>query len=418
METYNQVYSILTHHRPLEGSVEYILKSTLKGNVRDPQSLVDFSLPNSLIAVVKKAMALEPDHRYSSVLELKGDIQKYLAGYSTLAEDSNLYKEFKLFIKRNKATSFVSFSALLVIVFISFYFIDALKKEVNETRIASEKAQSAAAKASSLLDELTSTFLEEAELASKTFIYQYPSESLARTLDQSQKILTTIPGHPVAQEHFIYALFIMQRFDDVLRSPYTNNYPEISQLCEKYAPLISAKTNQLTPINLAQLIGELKGKVKNHYSVGEKMLAYVSEKSKYTASFGHVVKELIKILNPQWDGSGYEYSNNRNKLDLTSPQIKYLKGSDDESSGQSILRFMRIDKLNLKGSAVEDLAQLKSIKIQTLDIRDTPIKDLNKLYTLKKLSELVGYEGQLDDKQISKLPRSIRVRVVEVVPKE
>ena len=78
---------------------------------------------------------------------------------------------------------------------------------------------------------------------------------------------------------------------------------------------------------------------------------------------------------------------------------------------------MRIDRLILKGSSIEDLSQLKSIKIESLDIRDTPVKDLDKLYELKKLSELVVYKGQLDEAQISKLPRSIRAREVEMTPK-
>lgn len=414
------LFSILTYKRPLEGEIEYMLKCTVRGILKDPQDLVDYTLPNSLVAVVKRAMALKPEERYSSVLELRSDVQKYLSGYSTAAEDSNLYKEFKLFIKRNKAASLITLIALIFITCLSFFFIDALKEEISETKKASKRAEVAAEqfknernKANNLLDELTETFLQEAQLASETFVYQYPSESLKSTLSKSEKILETIPDHPIARERYILSLFIMQRFDKLLESPYKNSSPLLVELAKKYEPLINKKTNKLDILNLSQLFDDISGNVENDFSICERMLAYASEKSKYTASFGFAVKSLIKILNPEWDGEGYGYSNNRNKLELKSPQIKYLKGPDNKSSGQSVLRFMRIDRLNLRGSAIDDLSQLQSIKIESLDIRDTPIDQLENLYKLKKLSELIVYEEQFRGGQLANLPRSIRARVFD-----
>ena len=74
-------------------------------------------------------MADEPELRYSSVNRLKEDIESFLNGYATQAEEASSIKLLKLFILRNKALSFTSCISFLVIIFGTLVFIENIQEE-------------------------------------------------------------------------------------------------------------------------------------------------------------------------------------------------------------------------------------------------------------------------------------------------
>jgi serine/threonine protein kinase len=69
-------------------------------------------VPDSLVAVCRKALALSPAQRYASVEELQCDITAYQNGFATSAENAGWFKQVSLAIKRNKT---VSLAAALVL---------------------------------------------------------------------------------------------------------------------------------------------------------------------------------------------------------------------------------------------------------------------------------------------------------------
>ncbi len=71
-------------------------------------------IPDSLAAVVRKAMAFEPAARYDGVPELQRDIAAYQSGFATSAEKAGKWKRFTLLVKRNKAAS-IGIAAVLVL---------------------------------------------------------------------------------------------------------------------------------------------------------------------------------------------------------------------------------------------------------------------------------------------------------------
>ena len=93
-----------------------------------------------------KAIKTNPESGYSCVNELKNDVQKYLSGYSTSAEEASLFKEFSLMVRRNKITTTVAVLALIVIVSMTIIFIDSLKDKIQETELERQKATKLAEK--------------------------------------------------------------------------------------------------------------------------------------------------------------------------------------------------------------------------------------------------------------------------------
>jgi serine/threonine protein kinase len=411
------LYSILTYKRPLDGNVNEILKNTLLGNIVPPHLRSSQDVPLGLQAVVKRAMEVNPDQRYQTVLELKNDVQKFLEGYSTEAENSNIFREVKLFIKRNKAASSITFLGLIIICLLSVFFIQALKKEVLETHKASQQAKASAAqykqernKANELLDNLTTHFLKESELASKTFVYQYPERSLKRTIYNSKKILQLIPDHNRAQHHLLLSLFMMQRFNEIDALPY-NNLPSIKNLSRKYAPLLKNQADKLSVTDLRDLIRDIVKLFKYKYPVAERILAYASHKKNHKTDFFPVVSEILKIINPHWNGEGFTYDRSRQHLSISSKNILYLKGITYPGSGHSIIRFLRLRSLSLTGSKINDLTHLESLELESLDLRGSSITDLSKLYKLKKVGEIIISKGQFSEAQINAMPKTITLSV-------
>ena len=72
-------------------------------------------VPESLVPVVLKAMALRPGERYESVQKLQADVTAYQDGFATSAEQAHAWKWFKLLIARNK-TLFGALAAIFAIL--------------------------------------------------------------------------------------------------------------------------------------------------------------------------------------------------------------------------------------------------------------------------------------------------------------
>ena len=138
------LYFILTGRAPLEGeNTQQSIQKTRSGDIPTIKSLAP-DTANSLVAICDKAMALAPEDRYQSVLELKNDILKYQHGFPTAAEDAGAWSALQLFIKRNlritvmASAFFVLFNAALVIFFanLSEKEQQAREAELEATRAA------------------------------------------------------------------------------------------------------------------------------------------------------------------------------------------------------------------------------------------------------------------------------------------
>ena len=73
---------------------------------------LDHPVPDSLVHVVLKAMALQPNDRFPTVKKLQADVAAYQSGHATSAEEARPWKRFKLLVARNK----VLFSAIATVL--------------------------------------------------------------------------------------------------------------------------------------------------------------------------------------------------------------------------------------------------------------------------------------------------------------
>ena len=128
------LYSILTLKKPITGAgVKDILRKTIKHELVPPlERSPERHIPKPLAAIAMKAMSLKQSDRYSSVKKLIKDINAYTGNYATMAENANIFKHARLFIKRHKTEVISAFIvALTIVAFIMTYIF-------NETKLRSK----------------------------------------------------------------------------------------------------------------------------------------------------------------------------------------------------------------------------------------------------------------------------------------
>lgn len=124
------LYSLLSYKTPFNGSLQEVLEKTVKGNSLELKP----ELPRSLVAITQKAMAVEKSQRYENVQALKNDIENYLHGYATEAENAGFLKLFKLLVLRNRLLSSVIISALSATIIGSVYLLQKSMQRKNWLR--------------------------------------------------------------------------------------------------------------------------------------------------------------------------------------------------------------------------------------------------------------------------------------------
>ena len=99
-------------------------------------------IPDSLAAVVRKAMALDRDRRYAGVAELQADITAYQGGFATDAENASLWKHTVLLVKRHKAAFTTAAAAWAIITALAIWFVinlNAERKRAEAGEVAAEQ---------------------------------------------------------------------------------------------------------------------------------------------------------------------------------------------------------------------------------------------------------------------------------------
>lgn len=85
-------------------------------------------IPESLQAVVAKALATEPERRYANIQELQADVRAYQSGFATAAESAGALRQFRLFIGRHWRVSIAVAAGLALLISSSaFYAVGVIR---------------------------------------------------------------------------------------------------------------------------------------------------------------------------------------------------------------------------------------------------------------------------------------------------
>ena len=117
------LYAMLAVQNPLAGQKqEAVLDAALQGRIPPPsEAAPDREIPEALEAIVVKAMAFHPEDRYTSVADLKADINSFREGFAPRAENASALRRAALFVNRNFIVTMLA--AIILVLLAALIFV-------------------------------------------------------------------------------------------------------------------------------------------------------------------------------------------------------------------------------------------------------------------------------------------------------
>ncbi|MDF7826782.1 serine/threonine-protein kinase [Pontiellaceae bacterium B12227] len=426
------LYAILTQHPPFRGDPETIQELTLAGMVVSPASAFPKrSVPKGLNAVVMKALALKPSHRYGSVAALGNDVKSFLTGFSTSAENAGFIKEAALFYKRNQAACLVGLTAIIVVVVTTGLFIAELQNSIVQIRqshglaetrrqeaearrleaeVASERYREELTRNMRLMGSLSGNLKMESYELSRTLIYSDPIRALELAIQRLNFLKSKDKDVDVGSQ-IGYCHFIMQDFETANEyfEPDNEWQGDVFVISQKYEDL---KVGELLELDqLANLIADLQPLKSNRKPLMEKILVCDNAMREDKTGYERLVRSVLAGWNGRWTHGRFEYDPDEAALLLRGNQLKEFAIISEDTSGESPLRFIEIDSLDAQYTGLYDLNHIKTLSIHSLDIRATKVDDLNPIHQFPALRTLIVGRRQFSAKQLAGLPKTLNLDV-------
>lgn len=421
------LYEMLTLRPSVEGkNVDEVLDKVAEGRIKPPEFYNSSSggsgdtgkkdaarkyiklrhcpnekIPTSLSAVCMQAMRYNIEDRYQSVRALKKDIQAYLHGYATEAENPDALRQISLLIQRHKRECVLIAASLLIIIGLVLSFVHDLRaKEADaqmariEAEGARDDAQKQQARAEQSLADLKNTvpvFVGRA----KQYINTNELEAAMETLNLALQI---DPHHADCW---------------ALKGNIFQSQMEFEKSLSAYEKSLNAQENKEAKLNIdisKTMIKRKKAKFKGEpYGTDDLLYLYQAfidqgrsreaivvlaklkgESRKVLLSWDAIFKKMVqngdmKSFSLRQDEDGLL---TLNMTGLKRNDLSFLKGMPIKTlliprypkiSDITPLADLPLQKLDLEGTSVFDLSPLRHLKLNYLRIGNTKVKDVSVL---------------------------------------
>ena len=169
-----------------------------------PDSGVKLDLPHAdFTAVLKKALAIEPEHRYATADRLREDLSLLLAGHPVSARPASSGYRLLRFVTRHKLAALISLAATILVLTLSISFVQRLATERDATRQHAEQAERARLETEQVVDFLSGLFRASDPYARTDG--RAPADLSARELlDRSaERLSEALPDQPLARARLL-----------------------------------------------------------------------------------------------------------------------------------------------------------------------------------------------------------------------
>jgi tetratricopeptide (TPR) repeat protein len=327
----------------------------------------DRPVPASLLAVCRKALASTAPARYASVEDLQRDLAAYQGGFATSAENAGAWKQFTLFVRRNKAASLGVAAVLLVGATLG-------TKAVVEGRRAERALTDLKASAPSLL-----------KLAgSEAGMQQFP-EAL-RDLDAA---IGLDPALAPARWQRAWVLIGMEKWSeaaDAVRLARQHD-PSSTQLAAVLPKLEEMAAMDEAARWTSERIAGLAAYLEEVGATGS--LVALAAKLKLGAE---ARRQLVEKRVGQWLGEKAKFS-----CKVTGENLIDLNLRDLPIDTLEPLRGLPLDRLDLGGTRVTDLSPLRGMKLTMLNLDRTKVADISPLAGMPMRDFTSSSSGSIHD---------------------
>ncbi|MCM8533010.1 MAG: protein kinase, partial [Lentisphaeraceae bacterium] len=378
------LYNLLTLKKPVNTeSLRKSLTDTVSNNIEDPLR-IDSSIPQSLAAVTMKALSRNKEDRYHSVLELRGEINKWLSGFATDAEDADFWTALWLFTKRHRQICL--FSAVVIVLVFSF----TVQVITKERRALEARELYLEEKEKARLDALRSVphlvMLTNQSMTNSAYDEALEYINMANEKDPQNIDVWSLKGkvHFVRQEY-------MKSFKAFENAPSTGRALWIVPLLKK---LYKMKGSQEF-LDFEQM--EVLIKMIGDRGYSYPLCAYPVQRA---SDLDFAVKtSMLSVKHDKynrkvndWDFE-YEIDNGKVILDFSGiSQLRSLRG----------MKNLPIKKLDISNTSVEEHETFLDLPLEEMNISGSKIINPLALLKIKTLKKVIINKGQYPNMQLSR----------------
>jgi serine/threonine protein kinase len=393
------LYFILTHRPPVSGdSMNEIVERTLEGSLVRPSKVVSGkTIPFGLEAVVMKALALDPADRYGTVAAFRDELDRYLMGFATLAQQAGWVERMGLLIKRRRITFNVSLffiTVLTAVIAASFVKILGEKNQAESARSTAlenlrlYKQETDHSRA--LSDSIRATALDlintEDFLNASGKIKAISSHLAKETDPENRQVLT---------EYLAMLHFVMQDFSRANtyfeQTEVRSRYLRCQELAREYMELKPDDDDWLEPKQMAGLLDEIKRHVRyvayymaHYYFEGvskrnrEKLLPVVEVMLDTLNNLSYQEKSIQRL--------SLSVNGDRRYLSLSGEPYTFFKMPIPVTFKQAnVLHPLRLYSLDVSNSGITDIERLHGLAIEEINIAGLRTIERHKFYIFDRI---------------------------------
>ncbi|MCM8535165.1 MAG: serine/threonine protein kinase [Lentisphaeraceae bacterium] len=393
------LYSLLTYKAPYKDkNMEIALAKIATGEFTPFKE----GLPETLKAVVYKAMALKKENRYQTVKELRKDIELYLQGFAPAALEADSTTLLRLFLKRNKLVIAMLFAFTSVIFITSLTFIFQLQEKEKISRNNAKTARANAVKAHTLYQNLIKANKDKKQLTEisvpftsdlcKHFIHQMKFDDAYEALLKvsNQKIDDAVYWAYLGQLQLGFH-DVQQARDSYQKALATSNNTRSKVINQFYLNLCLESEVNPPLDSIIRIITSINKEFTNHENIISHLCSTVYKSKEYTNNEKvNFLKETLMVLNPGLIESSITYNSQNNLLDFNgSKKLKNISPLTHfpvstlilrNCTSLSDIRYIKannLDKLDLSGLSSISLTPLNTLNLYYLALRNISIKKMN-----------------------------------------
>ena len=387
------LHFLLTGKAPVTGkNLDEIFEKTLAGSYSTTAEDKK-NIPAALAAVINKALSSEKNLRYETVNEIRDDVEAYMGGFATSAENAGVLKNILLFMNRHKV---LTGSTILIVAITTVFIIRLKKSESYSKELLSLYEQEQ--KKIQLIGKEASPHL--ASIATRNlYAYEY---DLCR--ENADKAVERDPDNQDAWEIKALCHFYTQEFNSAVtafeKAPKRKLNNLFKRLAEKYGTS-KDDSERLDSETFIQLLKKIP-------TTSLKRTLYRNEVLNYRSVSEHmkIINAMLYINNPHLSKVKFSFKkvDGKNILDLSgNPKMEQV----------GCIRLMPLHSLNVEGLNLPDreTLQMRGMPLEELNIAGTKIKSLSFLESIPNLKKLTISKGMCTEKMLQELRK--RMTVIE-----
>jgi tRNA A-37 threonylcarbamoyl transferase component Bud32 len=392
------LYFMLVHRPPVSGeSMTEVAELTLSGTIRPPSKAVaGRHIPSGLEAVVMKALALDPADRYQGVRAFRDELDRYLLGFATKAQEAGRLVKLGLLIKRRPFAFRVALVSFFLLIFI---IAGAFIRVVGEKR-AAETARNEALEnlqlykqetevSRALSDSIRATaldFINDEDFLNAPGKIKAISSHLEQETDPEKR--------QVLLEYLALLHFVVQDFRQAGECFGQIQVSKRYEACRDLALQYGKAKPDDEWLNATEMVA-LLNVLKRHIRYVAYYLAYYH----FTDGPRESVEELLPVVEVMLDilnNLGYtEKAQNNLELEST-PNGYHLSLSGTPYSifimpipvpvrQANVLRYLKLHSLDLSHSGLIDLERINGMLVDELNIAGHKSVPFYKFYIFERL---------------------------------